>query len=70
MLVTRNDVEMDVKDFLERGLAIGQKEVDPFAPEDTTVAEGLRKSLCHPEHLGPRLLIQVGQKSSVTIGDD
>ena len=29
----RNDVEMDVEDLLERGLSVGEEEVDAFAPQ-------------------------------------
>jgi hypothetical protein len=29
----RKDVEMDVEDLLERGLSVGEEEVDAFAPQ-------------------------------------
>ena len=60
---------MRVKDLLERGFPISQKQVDPLAAECRR-AESFGESHGDHEHPRPYRLIQIGQKRRVSLGDD
>lgn len=66
---SREHVEVDVEDLLERNLAVGQEQVHALTRKPR-FAQRRGETLADPEHRHPELLIQVGQVRRVPLWDD
>jgi hypothetical protein len=67
--VAREDVQMHVEDLLSRSLAVGEEEVDSFAPNLGRPQSG-RGKLTHSEQLRSVFNVQIGEGSGVTTRHD
>jgi hypothetical protein len=68
--VARHDVEVDVKDFLARGFAVGEEKIDAFAAQPRR-AQGRRDRLTDAKHM--RAVVSaspaaIAQKTHVLVG--
>jgi hypothetical protein len=63
--VTREDVQMHVEDVLSGSLAVGEVEVDSFAPK-LRRPQGRRGELTHSKQLCSVFNVQIGEGRSMT----
>jgi len=61
----RQDMQMNVKDFLPGGFAVRQKKIDTLRPQ-TGFADSGRETLCHREQRTPSLRVEICQVRRVT----
>jgi len=62
-------MQVNMKHFLHRGFAIGQKEIGPFALY-SAFAQSMSETMSDSKHLRSGFLFQLGQKSGMAIRHD